>query len=478
MADLTAMTAIDLAGALRRRELSAIELMTACYDRIEAYNPSLNAIVNLLPRTDALALAQAADHKAAAGAPLGALHGLPMAPKDNVDVAGFPTTSGFRPFAGRIARHDALVSARQRAAGALFIGKTNMPEFGLGSHTFNSLFGATRNPWDPGRSAGGSSGGAAVALATGMVPLADGSDMGGSLRNPASFCNVVGFRPTIGLIPDPRGLGWLARLTTAGPMARNVADAAYLLAVQAGAHPDDPLSLSGSTEPFSALIPRRLEGLKIAWWAGGPGLPVDPAVARVVADAAGTFESLGCSVQEEAPPLTGAMDVFRVLRAAALSVTGRALDIEVPGWRDHAKATAVWNLDQWRELGGADIVNAEVRRTALHRAAARFFDRYDALVLPAAQVPPFPIEQEWVTEINGVALPNYLDWMQVCCIISVLGGPAAAVPAGFTPDGLPVGIQIVGRARDDLGVLGIAAAFEVATGHGRRAPPESPGGAA
>jgi amidase len=470
MDDLIWQDARTLAAALQRRELSAVELMGACYDQIERLNPELNAIVNLLPREAALQLARQADRDAADGKRLGPLHGIPMAAKDSVDVAGFPTTLGFRPYANRVARNDDLLASRQRAAGALFIGKTNMPEFALGSHTFNNLFGVTRNPYDLARSAGGSSGGAAVALATGMIPLADGTDMGGSLRNPAAFCNVVGFRPSIGRIPDPNALGWFARLATSGPMARTVADAALLLSVQAGPHPDDPQSLAEPGELFRAELAGEPRGLRIAYATGLPGIPVDPAVAGVIESAARTFAALGCEVEETAPNLAGAMDVFRLQRAAVLGLRGRALDVEVPGWRKHAKETAVWNIDQAKSLTATDLMNAELRRTSLYRVAARFFERHDALLLPAAQVPPFPVETEWVRTINGVALKSYLDWMSICCVVTVLGLPAISVPGGFTPAGLPVGVQIVGPPRDDLGVLRIAHVFEEATRFGQQRP--------
>jgi len=470
MNDLIWQDARTLTDALRRRDLAATDLMDACYRQIERLNPALNAIVNLLPRDAAMRLAEKADRAAAAGEPLGLLHGLPMAAKDSVDVTGFPTTFGFTPYARRIAHHDSLLAARQRAAGAIFIGKTNMPEFALGSHTFNKLFGVTRNPYDPDRTAGGSSGGAAVALATGMLPLADGSDMGGSLRNPASFCNVVGFRPSLGRVPDPRALGWFARLATSGPMARSVADAALLLSVQAGPHRDDPLCIQEGGERFTANLDCDIGDLRIAWSPELPGTPVDPAVARIIEMAADTFTALGCSVVRDAPDLTGAMEAFRVQRAAAFGVTRRALDLEVPDWRHHAKETAVWNFDQGLDLTADALVSAEIRRTAAYRSAARFFERYDALLLPAAQVLPFPIETEWVREINGIPMTTYIDWMRVCCVISVLGLPAISVPGGFTGDALPVGLQIVGPPRDDIGVLRIAHAFEMATAHGRRRP--------
>jgi amidase len=303
-----------------------------------------------------------------------------------------------------------------------------------------------------------------------MLPLADGSDMGGSLRNPASYCNVVGFRPSLGRVPDDRPMGWLARLSTSGPMARSVADAALLLSVQAGPHVDDPLSLSDHGATFRSSLACQPVGLRIAWCTELPGAPVAASVTAAIAAAAATFARLGCRVDQDAPDLAGAMEVFQVQRAAALGLTAAGLDAELPDWRRHAKATAVWNMDGARRLTADQLVRAEVNRTALYRGAARFFERYDALLLPAAQVPPFPAEQEWVTEINEVRMQTYIDWMTVCCVVSVLGLPAISVPGGFTPDGLPVGVQIVGPPRGDLAVLRIAHLFEQATGYGQRRP--------
>ncbi|MEZ5560250.1 MAG: amidase [Pseudomonadales bacterium] len=470
MSDLIWRSARSLTAAMRRRELSAEALMNACYDQIERVNPSLNALVSLLPREEALALARTADTRLAQGAPVGPLHGLPMAPKDLIDAAGFPTTQGFVPFAHQVAAHDCLLTARQRAAGALYIGKSNTPEFGLGSHTFNSLFGLTRNPWDPERSAGGSSGGAAVALATGMLPLADGSDMGGSLRNPASFCNVVGLRPSIGRVPDDRPMAWLARLSSNGPMARSVADAALLLSVQAGPALSDPLSLERSGLEFDAALHRDLTGVRIAWSPDLGLTPVDGEVASLVERAADTFAALSCRVAADAPDLSGAMDVFQIQRAAALAVTGRTLEASIPDWRRHAKDTAVWNIERGFALEAGDLLESEVQRSAIYRRVVRFFDHYDALVLPAAQVPPFPAELEWVSEINGRRLDTYLDWMTICCAISVTGLPAISVPGGFTRSGLPVGIQIVAGPRQDFELLQLAYRFEQATGFGQTHP--------
>ncbi len=466
------LSAIELLAQLQRRDISAHELMTATYDRIEALNPRLNALVNLLSRDQALMLADAADARIARGEP-GALLGLPMAPKDAEDVQGFPTTMGFVPFKDRVASHDGLMVARLKAAGALMIGKSNMPEFGLGSHTFNRLFGHTLNPWDTSRTPGGSSGGAAVALSTGMLPIADGSDMGGSLRNPASFCNVVGLRPSIGLVPDDtQALGWFARISTKGPMGRTVADAALLLSVQAGPASGDPLSLAGPLSAMTGSLTRDLTGMRVAF-SPDLGLPVDARVRKVLAQVPQLMTSLGCHVDLTAPDLGGAMEIFNVQRAAALSVTGRAFERMLPDWRRHAKDTVIWNIEQGLALGADAIISSELERTRLYRRVVKFFETYDALLLPAAQVPPFAASLDWVHEIDGVPMPTYLDWMRICCMLSVTGLPSISVPAGFTEEGLPIGVQIVGRPRGDLELLQIAQAVETATGWTSHHPPVS-----
>jgi amidase len=466
-------SATNLADSLRTGTLSAVEVMEETYDRIEAVNPRLNAIVSLLSWADALALAQTAD-----GVPLaerGLLHGLPMAIKDLSDAAGFPSTSGFVPYRDRVAETDGRMPARLRAAGALFIGKTNTPEFGLGSNTFNALFGATLNPYDTTRTPGGSSGGAAVAVATGMLAVADGSDMGGSLRNPASFCNVVGLRPSIGRVPPQGAANWLGRISTGGPIGRTVADTALLFSVQAGPDSIDPLTLPEPGSTFREIAfgetasgtdrPRR-----IAYSPNLHGLPVEVEVGDVIAQAPAVFEGLGWTVDEAAPDLSRAMEVFHVQRAAGLSNLGRTLDETVPDWRSHAKETAVWNIEQGFALTSEEIMRSDLLRAQIYASVADFFETYDALILPAAQVAPFSIETEWIGEINGVALDTYIDWMTVCCAISITGLPAISVPAGFTSEGLPVGLQIVGKPQGDLDLLRIAHAFEQATMHYQRPP--------
>ena len=470
MTDLIWQSARQLTGAIRAGKLSAVELMAATYDQIEGLNSNVNAIVNLLPRDEALAAAHEQDQTRARGEALGALAGLPLAVKDLEDAKGFPTTFGFRPFAAAVAEADGEVAARMRRAGGIVIGKTNVPEFGLGSNTFNALFGATRNPYDLERTAGGSSGGAAAALATGMLAIADGSDMGGSLRNPAGFCNVVGFRPSIGRVPDQRAFGWLARLSTLGPMARNVGDAALLLSVQAGYCATDPLSRMEPDPGFSGALECDSRTLRIAFSPDLGGLPVQAEVRERISAAAAVFADLGADVENACPNLDGAMAVFQTQRAATLAALGRQLDQQVPDWRRHAKDTAVWNIDKGLSLTADELIDAETERTQIYRRAAGFFERYDILLCPAAQVAPFPIGDEWVREINGQPMATYIDWMAVCCAITVLSAPAISVPGGFTPAGLPVGLQIVGAPGEDLKVLRAARLFEQATGHGMIRP--------
>ncbi|MBO78858.1 MAG: amidase [Gammaproteobacteria bacterium] len=439
--------------------------MRNVYARIEAINPTVNALVNLLDEREALALAAAADQVPIAER--GPLHGLPMAPKDAVAVRGFPTTWGFKPFATRIEEQDSALAQRMRDAGALFIGHSNMPEFGLGSNTFNALFGSTLNPYDLGKTAGGSSGGAAVALATDMLPLADGSDMGGSLRNPASFCNVVGLRPSIGRTPMSRGFGWYGRLVTSGPMAKTVADTTLLFSILAGPDASDPLTLPESGEQFlDALVPAQLDNnhpIKVAVSEDLGTLPIDPEVRSVIQNTAKVFSDLGAEVVLDHPNLAGAMEVFQTQRAAGLRTLGRSLDFTLPRWRDDAKDTAIWNIERGFALTPDQLLDSELQRTKIYAEVAEFFQNYDVLALPAAQVPPFSIDQEWVTQIDGVDLETYIDWMAVCCMITVTGLPTLSIPAGFSSDGLPIGVQLVGKPRGDLALLKIAHWFEQST---------------
>ena len=452
-------SAVGLQRLVARREASAVEVVTAFLERIDAVNPRVNAIVTLVPER-ALADAAAADR---AGTPLGPLHGLPIAIKDLVDTAGIRTTYGSPLYADHVPDADAWLVRRLRNAGAIVVGKTNTPEFGAGSQTFNPVFGVTRNPYDLTRTAGGSSGGAAAAVAAGMLPFADGSDLGGSLRNPASFCNVVGLRPTPGRVPDPeRGDLW-EPLTVVGPVARTVADAALLLGALA-----EPLSAPlarGEWTPPDLAADRH--GKRIAWSRNLGGLPVDPAVTTALEQMRPVLAELGCEVVEAEPDLTAADEVFHVLRA--LGFVGQHGE-EVRAHRDAVKETIVWNVEQGLALDPARIARAQSMRSELFRHTAAFLERYDALALPASLVPPFPAEQEWVDEIAGVRLATYLDWMRACTRISVTAHPAISIPFAFTPDGLPVGLQLVGRYGDERGLLELAAGIEAAAGASQQRP--------
>jgi amidase len=463
--DLCFLPATELARRLRAKELSAREVMAAHLARIAEVNPALNAIVTL-DAEGALAAAARADDALARGAEPGPLHGLPVAHKDTVLTRGMRTTFGSPIFADHVPDVDALLVERQRAAGAIVVGKTNVPEFAAGSQTFNPVFGATRNPYDPTKTCGGSSGGAAVALATGMVALADGSDLGGSLRNPANFCNIVGLRPSLGRVPHwPTENAWQLAAVS-GPLGCTVGDVALLLGVLAGADPRDPLAFGEPGTSFAPPAEPDVRGARIAWSADLGGLPVDPAVRAVLAAQRPVFEALGCVVADAEPDLRAADEVFFVLRGLIFAGLGALVDEH----GELVKETVRWNVEAGRALTGTRIVAAEQARTQLFARMHAFFERYDYLVAPVNQVPPFGIDVPYVTEIDGVAMDTYVDWMRSCSRITVTGHPAISVPAGFTPGGLPVGIQIVGRYRDEAGLLRLAAAFEAATRVGERRP--------
>jgi amidase len=465
--DLCFRPATELAGMLRAREISARELLDAHLDRIERLDPSVNAVVTL-DVDGARAAADAADAALAAGEDVGPLHGLPVAHKDTHATGGMRTTWGSPLHTDTVPLRDELIVARYKAAGAVRVGKTNVPEFAAGSHTFNTVFGASHNPYRHGLSVGGSSGGAAAALAAGFVPLADGSDMGGSLRNPAAFCNVVGLRPTPGRVPTwPAALGW-SQLSVQGPMGRTVADVALQLSVVAGPDARVPISLSDDPAGLAAPLPERLDGLRVAWAPTlGGQVTVDPAVTNALASSVAVFESLGASVDDDCPDLSGADEVFGTLRAWLFDATFSDLARRHP---DKLKESIRWNAGLGAKLSGPDLARAEQLHTKLHERMVEFFGRYDVLVAPTTQVLPFPVELEYPTEIAGVHQDNYLEWMRSCTLISATGCPALSVPGGFTPDGLPVGLQIIGPARADRRVLEVGHAFEQATRFGERRP--------
>lgn len=471
MADpLPERTAGELAALIRRREVSAVEVVDAHLERLAATNPRVNAVVTLVADS-ARRNARAADRALAAGEPAGPLHGLPVAHKDLVPTKGIRTTFGSRIYESFVPRADSLLVERLRAAGAITLGKTNTPEFGAGSQTFNEVFGRTRNPWDLTKTPGGSSGGAAAALACGMVPLADGSDFGGSLRNPAGFCGVVGFRPSPGLVPVWPNETPRFPIPVEGPMARTVADAALMLSALAGRDERAPLSFETPAEVFRASLEADFRGVRVAWAAGIAGLPFDPAVTAALAPARRVLEGLGCAVEEAEPDLEGGREIFRRLRAWYFH---RRFRRHLRRHRELLKDTVAGNIEEGARLSAAEVREAERGRDEIAARAARFFDRYRFLALPVTQVPPFAVEREWVREIAGVRMHSYIEWMESCSLVSLLGVPAISVPFGRTPDDLPVGLQIVGRAtgdhRGDRDLLRFAHAFEQAAALPRRFP--------
>ena len=466
-ADLCFDTATELVAALRRRDVSAREVVTAHLEQIERVNPSVNAIVTLVADR-ALEEAAEADRRLVRGDEPGPLHGLPVAHKDLHNTAGIRTTYGSPMFADHIPGRDHLVVERLRAAGAITIGKTNVPELGMGSHTVNPVFGATRNPYDLSRSAGGSSGGAGAALASGMQPIADGSDTGGSLRNPASFNNVVGLRPSPGRVPSwPDKAPW-GQLSVKGPMARTVTDVALTLSVLAGPDPRSPLALETPGSAFATGLDSDVRGLRVAWSPDlGGTVPVDAEVRDVLRGAVEVFAGLGCEVEEACPDLSGADEAFLVQRAWQMELAyGRLLDAH----RSRMSPDVVWNIEAGRKLTGPDLGRAHRLHAELFHRTRRFFESYDLLLLPVSQVAPFDVELAHPTSVDGVEMETYLDWMRSAYLITMTGCPALSVPAGFTPTGLPVGAQLVGPHRQDLAVLRAGYAFEQATLIGQRRP--------
>ena len=460
-------SAREMAAAVATKEISATELLDLHLARIDEVNPSVNAIVSLDPER-ARTAARAADQAIADGSRLGPLHGLPFAFKDTHQVAGWRTTFGSPLMADHVPGQDDLIVERVRAAGAVTIGKTNVPEWAAGSHTFNTLFGTTLNPYDLSRSAGGSSGGAAAALASGMVPLADGSDMGGSLRNPASFCNVVGLRPSFGRVPIwPTDNAWEAT-SVPGPMARSVDDLSLLLSVIAGPDSRSPLALETSGSAFTNLQPADLNGLRVALSVDlGGEIQVDEQVATVVRRQGSLFGDARAVLTEAYPHLGLAEQTFRTLRAWQFHHRfGRMLANDP----DSFKPSLADNIRAGESLTGDDVARAYTDRTRLGDRVRTFFESHDVFVLPVSQVPPFSADDEYPATINGQAQSTYLDWMRSAYFITVTGCPAISMPAGFTRDGLPVGVQIVAAPNQERRLLEVALAFEQLNRSGERRP--------
>lgn len=464
--DLVFLDATEQAALIASKQLSAVELLQAHLEQIDRVNPTVNAICTLVAE-QALQEAEAADRHQAQGGELGPLHGLPVGIKDLTETKGIRTTHGSPIYADHVPETDALVVTRYRQAGAVVLGKTNTPEFGAGSQTFNPVFGATRNPYDLDKTCGGSSGGAGVALACGMIPLAQGSDFGGSLRNPAAWSNVVGFRNGIGRVPVwPAALGYTG-LSVTGAMGRTVRDVALQLSAIAGPDPRVPSALPFPPDVFKTDLTREFNGVRVAWSQDLGGYPVESIITSVCNAQRHVFADLGCAVDDADPDLSDADDIFQVMRAYSFAHRHQP---HLQNHRDKLKQTVIWNAEQGLTLSALDIAQAEAKRTALFGRLAQFFEQYDFICVPTTQVPPFSIDQEYPTEINGKELATYIDWMGLCYAITVTGCPSISVPCGFTPDGLPVGLQIVGRPHADVDVLQLAHAFEQATRFYQRKP--------
>ena len=464
--DLVNLSAVEMVEMIKRKDVSAVELMMAHLQQVERINPKVNAIVTLLPE-QAVEKAKKLDSAIAAGQDTGILQGLPVAHKDLVPTKGIRTTFGSPIYRDYVPDHNALIVDRIQQAGAITIGKTNTPEFGAGSQTYNEVFGETLNPYDVSKTCGGSSGGAAVALASRMVPIADGSDTGGSLRNPANFCNVVGFRPSPGRVPNfPSKVGW-GPISVSGPMARNVSDCALFLSAIAGQASRVPISITESGARFLETLERDFSGTNIAWSEDLGGLPVDPETTRVINSKRSVFSELGCVITETEPNFQDANEVFLIWRGWGREINSGDL---LRNNKEQLKDTMVWDIEQGVNLSGPEVGWAESKRMELFQRMHEFMEKYEFLICPVSQRPPFDVRQRWVKEINGIGMENFIAWMKSCYYIPATGHPAISVPCGFTSEGLPVGVQIVGRYRDDFGVLQLANAFEAATGVWKKLP--------
>lgn len=458
--DLTDYSASDVSRMIAARKVAPSEVMAAHLARIAAVNASVNAVISLRDEDALIAEARVADD----AAPRGWLHGIPMAVKDLCATKGLRTTYGSPLFADFVPSKDDLLAQRMRAAGAIFVGKTNTPEWGHGSHSFNPLFGVTRNPYDLTRTAGGSSGGAAAGLAARMLPVADGSDMMGSLRNPAAFCNVYGFRPTWGLVPSTaEGDTHLGTLATEGPMARTVEDLARLLSVQAGENPEAPFGRNG--QDFAAHLQSDMRGKRIAWlgnWGGA--YETEAGILELCEAGLAVFAEMGATVEPIAPPFPAAKlwQAWTTLRAM-LNAGGFKAIYDDPEKRAQLKPETLWEIEQGRSLTAQAVYEASVIRSRYYAHMARLFQTYDAVVLPTAQVWPFPTEWRSPQAINGVEMDTYHRWMEVVIPISLIGLPAISLPLGFGAQGLPMGMTLAGRVGADAEVLAMGQAYHQAT---------------
>jgi amidase len=463
--EITSLDALALSAAIKSRRLSCVEVMDAFLDRIELLNPRVNAIVSLQPRDLLRKQAQERGAQLARGEPCGPLHGLPAAIKDLEATEGIRTTLGSPLFRDFVPRIDSIVAERIRRAGAILVGKTNVPEFGLGSHTFNPVFGTTFNAYDQARTAGGSSGGAAVALALRMLPVADGSDHAGSLRNPAAFNNVFGFRTSFGRVPADWREVFIPSLSVHGPMARNLPDLALLLSVMAGYDARVPLSNREDATQFRAPLKRAVQGTRLAWLGDFGGyLPFEAGVLELCRRALRPFEELGCVVEDGRPnyPIDRVWQNWLKLRAWQVGAFLREAYAD-PARRSLIKPEAQWEIERGFKVSAYDIAEASAVRSAWYQAVRAMFENYDFLILPSAQVFPFDASLRWPQEINGTAMDTYHRWMEVSIPITMSGCPALNVPAGFDARGLPMGIQIVGPNHGEMACLQLACAYDRAT---------------
>lgn len=470
---ITALSAVDLSRAIHAREVSCVDVMAAYLDRIDVVNPAVNAIVSLRPRDVLLAEAAEADAALDGGLDRGWLHGMPQAPKDLTAAAGIPFTMGSPIFARNIALTDSIIVERARASGAILIGKTNTPELGLGSNTYNPLFGTTPNAYDQSVTAGGSSGGAAVALATHILPVADGSDMMGSLRNPAGWNNVFGFRPSMGRVPSGPSPEVFQQISTEGAMGRSVADLAMLLSIQAGADARMPLSLDGDGSVFARSLDRDFSGARIGWLGDLDGhLPMQAGVLETCEAALVHFETVGCTVETVRFPfdMTSLWNAWSTIRSFVVSGNVGTL-YDTPDSRERLKPEVIWEIEAGRALSAEDVFRASTVRSAWYQTLLRMHETYDFLLLPTAQVFPFDVGEDWPKEVGGRRMETYHRWMEVVVPGSMAGTPVLAVPAGFGPTGLPIGLQIMAPPRADLAALQLGHVYEAVQPYTRRMSP-------
>ena len=467
--NLWQLNAREAVALLKKGEVSPLELVEASAKRIEETDGPVNAMPTLsVDRARAHAKRIMEDDKNTERPP-GWLAGLPISVKDLTPVEGVLTTWGSPIYASHIPPRSDLVVETLEANGAICMGKSNVPEFGAGANTFNEVFGKTRNPWNTDKTCAGSSGGAAVSLATGQVWLATGSDLGGSLRTPASFCSVVGMRPSPGRVAHGPGRLPFAQLPVDGPMARNVADTALMLDAMVGHHPEDPISLAAPATSFSEAVEHAGPPTRIGFTPDLGILPVNREVAAICEKAAHRFEEMGTEVAHAVPDMSGALDAFQVLRAAQFAADKEEL---LQTQRHQLKPEIVWNIEKGMALTAAEIGKAERDRARLYARFIRFFKTHDLLLVPTALVPPFDVDQRWVEEVDGHKFDNYVDWLGITSTITLTGLPVLAVPAGFTADGLPVGLQIVGPPRGEAKVLAAGQLLENALGIAGQLPIE------